>query len=89
MTTLQTADMVLDGLVGGGWGLGWEVIRKPVGPAALYSVGTFLHGGARGTLGLVDPDKDMVCLFMMQRTPGPNIDEEIQLFQVMAAAVLD
>jgi CubicO group peptidase (beta-lactamase class C family) len=52
----------------------------------LYSVGTFYHGGARGTVGFVDPKKDVVCLFMMQRTPAQM--EEPSLFVSMAAAAI-
>ena len=95
MTSLQTAELVTMGTMdgpfgvdGAGWGLGWTVIRKPVGLAALYSVGTFSHGGDRGTVGWVDPKRDVVCLFMMQRTPAQM--EELSLFLTLAAgAILD
>ena len=84
MTALQTGELLTydDGM---GWGLGWEVVRKPAGPTPLNSVGTFLHTGGRLTVGLVDPKRDLVCLFMMQR---PGAAPEVSMFMVMAAAAV-
>ncbi len=86
MTAVQTGELpTLND--GASWGLGWLVVRKPLGPNALNSIGSFGHGGGRGTWGLVDPKRDLVSLIMTQRVWSTQ-NEVGALFRVMAAAAI-
>ena len=59
---------------GNGWGLGWCVVRKPQGVTAVFSPGTFGHGGAYGTQAWIDPGKGRIYILMIQRADFPNSD---------------
>jgi CubicO group peptidase (beta-lactamase class C family) len=74
MTTLQTGDLKTGFTPGNGWGLGWCVVREPQGVTAKLSPGTYGHGGAFGTQGWVDPQRQMVFVLMIQRTNFGNGD---------------
>lgn len=74
MTTLQTGDLQTGFTPGNGWGLGWCVVREPQGVTQNLSPGTFGHGGAFGTQGWVDPEKQMVYVLLIQRTNFGNSD---------------
>ncbi len=74
MTTLQTGELKTGFTPGNGWGLGWCVVRAPQGVTEMLSPGTYGHGGAFGTQGWVDPKREMIFVFMVQRTGFGNSD---------------
>ena len=56
-----------------GWGLGVYVVRAPrEGVSAYLSVGTFGHEGAWGTHLIVDPEKGLAYVLLVQRGNLPN-----------------
>lgn len=59
---------------GNGWGIGWCVVKEPQGPTAALSKGSAGHGGAFGTQGWIDPEKQMAFVLMIQRSGLPNGD---------------
>lgn len=76
--TEMTKDQV-PGLTAGftpniGMGLGWQVTRQPNGVHAMLSPGTFGHGGAFGTQGWIDPEKDLFVILLIQRVGIANAD---------------
>lgn len=72
----MTADYIGD-LGPDGYGLGWGVHRKrpSSGLLALESVGAYGKGGLRGTFGWVDPQKDLVGIFMIQHNSLVEAEE--------------
>lgn len=75
---------------GMGMGLGFQVVRDPIGVTAMLSKGTYGHGGAHGTQGWIDPVKKTIYILMIQRAGLPNGDASPmrQAFQEAAAASL-
>jgi CubicO group peptidase (beta-lactamase class C family) len=89
MTQVQTGDLPAGFAPGMGWGLGWGIVRSVEGMFRMQSVGTYGHGGAWRTMGWVDPSKDLVGVFLMQRTNGGgDIADEMNAFIQMAAAAI-
>jgi CubicO group peptidase (beta-lactamase class C family) len=74
MTSVQTGELRTGFTDGNGWGLGWCVVRQPQGITAMLSPGTYGHGGAFGTQGWVDPQRQMIFVLMIQRVGLPNSD---------------
>jgi len=66
MTKVHTGELKAGWVAGTGFGLTWEVTKDPLGEALYLSSGTFHHGGAFGTFGWVDPQKDLVGVFLIQ-----------------------
>jgi CubicO group peptidase (beta-lactamase class C family) len=88
MTALHTGNLELgEHSPGMGFGLAWQVVRDALGTLRLQSVGTYGHGGAFGTQGWVDPKKDLVGVFLIQRSGGGSPDEG-NVFKTMAAAAI-
>jgi CubicO group peptidase (beta-lactamase class C family) len=87
MTEVHTGDLKAGG-PGMGYGLAWAVVRDPLGSLALplTSIGSYGHGGAFGTYGWVDPKRDSVGVFLVQR-PGAN--EERNAFMAIAGAAME
>jgi len=85
MTVNHTGTMTAGHGPGLGFGLTWNVVRESLGTLSLLSEGTFMHGGAFGTHGWVDPKKNMVGVFMIQRTGGGGAAER-DAFLAMANA---
>ena len=56
---------------GQGYGLSWAVVKEPLGELMLTPTGAYGHGGAFGTLGMVDPKNNAVLVFLIQRTGAP------------------
>jgi CubicO group peptidase (beta-lactamase class C family) len=74
MARIQTDDLKTGFTDGNAWGLGWCLVRQPQGVTAMLSPGTFGHGGAFGTQGWVDPQRQMIFVLMIQRTGFGNGD---------------
>lgn len=74
MTSLKTGDLKTGFTEGCGWGLGWCVVREPMGITAMLSPGTFGHGGAYGTQAWIDPVHKHAYILMVQRSNFPNSD---------------
>lgn len=83
MTKLHT------GHLGQGYGLGWSVGREPNDVPPLQSIGSYGHGGRLGTLGLVDPKKDLVTVFMIQRDGLGRYETQGIFMAMVAAAIAD
>jgi len=90
MSSIQTGDIKTGFTDGNGWGLGCCVVRKPQGPTAALSPGSFGHGGAYGTQAWIDPVKKIAYVLMVQRSNFPNADASDlrRDFQAAAAAAL-
>src|SRR5579862_144305 len=75
MTAIHTGDLDAGHSAGMGYGLAWAISRLPVAEVTLplVSIGSYGHGGAFGTQGWVDPAKDLVGVFMVQR-PAANTE---------------
>lgn len=85
----HTGDLKAGFSPGAGFGLGFSVVREPLGTFRLNSIGTFGHGGAYRTYGWADPAKDMVGVIMMQRTNvGGDLADEISALMQMAASAI-
>jgi CubicO group peptidase (beta-lactamase class C family) len=89
MTAAHTGDLMAGHSPGMAYGLAWAVVRDPLGTLQLHSVGTYGHGGAFGTQGFVDPKKDMVGVFLIQRSSGGSGDEYNAFRQIAASAIVD
>jgi CubicO group peptidase (beta-lactamase class C family) len=88
MTTLHTGDIDPAGHdTGVGYGLAWAVIKDVRGTLALQSIGTYGHGGAFGTQGWVDPEKDLIGVFLIGMGEGGGPAER-QAFKVLAASAI-
>lgn len=87
MTQVHTGELAAGFTEGLGFGLGWGVIRMPTGVTAMLSPGTFGHGGAFGTQGWIDPQKDLVLVMMIQRVGLPNGDASAMRREFQQAAV--
>jgi len=91
MTRTQTGDLKTGFTEGMSFGLGWAVVREPQGVTAMLSKGTYGHGGAYGTQGWVDPEKNMIFVLMIQRAKLQNADASPirQALQQAAVAALE
>lgn len=74
MTQILTPGIVTGFTPGNGWGLGICVVEHPQGVTRLLSPGTFGHGGAWGTQGWIDPQRQMILILLIQRTNFGNSD---------------
>ena len=86
MTRVQTGSLPAGFQPGSGWGLGWGVVREPQGQTKMFSPGTFGHGGAFGTQGWVDPQRQMIFVLLIQRTGfgGSDTSAVREAFQQLA-----
>lgn len=88
MTSLHTGSIEPAGhSIGMGYGMAWAVVRDALGTLQLQSEGSYGHGGAFGTQGWVDPQKDLVGVFLIQRSAG-SAPYESNVFKTMAAAAI-
>ncbi|MEN6532098.1 MAG: serine hydrolase, partial [Bryobacteraceae bacterium] len=85
MTTLHTGDIWKSV----GYGLAWTIVRDEGGTLQMQSIGTYGHGGAFGTLGWVDPKKDLVGVLMIQSAGGDGPDASNALRQLAAASITE
>jgi CubicO group peptidase (beta-lactamase class C family) len=90
MTTSLTGDIKAGFAPGVGHGLGYEVVRAPVGTYRYNSIGSFVKGGAYRTYEFVDPAKDLIGIILLQRTNGGgDAADEINVFAAVAAAAIE
>ncbi len=71
MTAVHTGELRTNA-PGNGWGLGWYVVKDPMGELHLASKGTYGHGGRYGTFVFVDPARDLFGVFMIHREGGSD-----------------
>ncbi len=90
MTRTQTGDIKTGFVEGMSFGLGFAVVKEPQGVTAMFSPGTFGHGGAYATQSWADPKKDLILVLMIQRAGFPNGDNSPvrRAFQEAAVAAL-
>jgi CubicO group peptidase (beta-lactamase class C family) len=90
MTTDHTGTLKSGFTDGMGMGLGFQVVREPLGITSMLSKGTYGHGGAHGTQGWIDPEKKTIHILLIQRAGLKNGDASPmrQAFQEAAAALL-
>jgi len=70
-----------------GYGLGFSLRNGPQSLLSLVSPGTFGHGGAFGTIGLVDLQNDLVIIFLGQMIDGSTDAGRAALCQIAESAV--
>lgn len=88
MTAVHTGHLTSGHNPGTAFGLTWEVVKDITGAYALLSPGTFKHGGAFGTHGWVDPKKEIVGVFLIQRADDDRRPRDV-FMQMLGAAVMD
>jgi CubicO group peptidase (beta-lactamase class C family) len=88
MTALQTGDIQCGFTPGMGFGFGWAHTKEPQGVHAMLSKGTYGHGGAFGTQGWLDPERDVFFILLFQRTGLPNGDAS-DLRRELQSAVIE
>lgn len=90
MTTSHTGDLKAGWVPGVGHGYGYEVVRNAEGMFRYNSIGSYVKGGAFRTYEWVDPEKDVVGVFMMQLTNGGgDTADEINSFMAISAAAVE
>lgn len=82
MTRNHTGDLAASA-PGLGWGLGWFVVKDPLGELSLLSPGSYGHGGRYGTFCFLDPARDLIGIFLIHREGG---SEERSAFVAMTAS---
>jgi CubicO group peptidase (beta-lactamase class C family) len=87
MTQVQTRDLQTGFSDGMSFGLGWGVVRKPVGVTEALSPGSYGHGGAFGTQAWIDPHKDLFVILLIQRGDLPNSDASEMRRELLSAAL--
>jgi len=73
---------------GVGFGLGFSVCTDPVKSQVLDSVGQYAWGGAASTAFWIDPDEDLIAIFLTQFMPSQTFNFRGQLKQILNAALL-
>lgn len=74
---------------GAGFGLGFQVILEPAEAQAIGSVGNFSWGGAASTYFWIDPEEDLIAIFMTQLYPSSTYPFRPQLQQLVYGAVIE
>lgn len=90
MTAIHSGDLKAGFTEGMGMGLGFQVVRDPVGVTAMLSPGAYGHGGAHGTQGWIDPKTRTIYIMLIQRAGLKNGDASPmrEAFQKAAAAAI-
>jgi CubicO group peptidase (beta-lactamase class C family) len=89
MTSLQTGDRDAGATPGVGAGLGWVVVRQPLGWTEMFSPGAAGHGGAFGTQFWIDPQQDLFVILMINRADISNTETMAIRGAVQALAVAE
>jgi len=87
MTRVHTGNLTAGFTPGMGFGYGWAVVQQPAGVTEMLSKGSYGHGGAFGTQGWIDPEKDLFMVLLIQRVGLPNADASDMRRQLQAIAV--
>jgi CubicO group peptidase (beta-lactamase class C family) len=87
--SVETMTQVHTGDLRPSYGLSWAVAKGPAGTLTLAAEGAFGHGGAFGTYGWIDPRRDLIGVFMIQRFPSGSPDEQNAFRQLAAASVIE
>jgi len=74
MTTSQLGDMKVSFAEGMNMGLGFHIVKTPMGVTEALSPGAFGHGGAYGTQAWIDPVRGLAIVLLIQRAGLPNSD---------------
>ena len=74
---------------GYGFGLGFGILLDPAKANDHLSPGSFMWGGAWGTLSWVDPVKDMLAVFMMQITSYRHLNVRRDVATVASQAIVE
>ena len=74
MTQTQTGDIKTGFVDGMSWGLGFQVVKVPMGVTESLSAGTYGHGGAYATQSWADPKRGIIVVMMIQRAGFRNGD---------------
>ncbi|HYF33884.1 MAG TPA: serine hydrolase domain-containing protein, partial [Prosthecobacter sp.] len=90
MTAIHSGDLKAGFTEGMGMGLGFQVVREPVGVTAMLSPSAYGHGGAHGTQGWIDPKREVIYILLIQRAGLKNGDASPmrQAFQEAAVKML-
>ncbi|MCZ2458314.1 MAG: beta-lactamase family protein [Chitinophagales bacterium] len=76
----RTVELITQNQIGDIWiaqdkfGLGFQITTDKGAAIGPRSTGTFSWGGYYGTKFWADPEKNLVCLFMIQQTPNSHSD---------------
>jgi len=83
MTSTQTGDLISKGKGENGYGLGWQTTRQARADAVIP--GPCGHGGAYSTNLWIDPDKQLITVFMVQNAGGVDVGKARGAFEKAAA----
>ena len=72
LTSTQTGDLLNQGKGEGGYGLGFSTTRKAHGDAV--PPGPCGHGGAFSTNMWIDPERQLITVYMVQHAGYPGMD---------------
>jgi CubicO group peptidase (beta-lactamase class C family) len=92
MTSLQTDDMQAGLAPETGWGLGFTLVRKPLPTTATLAPGSYGHGGAFGTNGMIDPSRDLITVLLIARqnfSGEGTVDVRAEFLKLAIAAIKD
>ena len=74
---------------GAGFGLGFQVLIDPAEAQAIGSPGNFSWGGAASTYFWIDPEEDLITIFMTQLYPSSTYPFRPQLQQLVYGAITE
>jgi CubicO group peptidase (beta-lactamase class C family) len=74
MTSTQTGDLMNEGNGEGGYGFGWSTSRKAPSAGGAIIPGPCGHGGAYATNLGIDPQRQLITVFMVQHCGYPGTD---------------
>jgi CubicO group peptidase (beta-lactamase class C family) len=74
---------------GVGFGLGFSVVQDPVAYRTPSGVGEFAWGGLASTAFWVDPEEDIVAIFLTQLMPSSTYPLRTELRQLVSQALVD
>ena len=91
LSATAVADMTAPVTAGGrlqGYAAGWQCNTEEQRPCSTMPIGSFGHGGAFATNGWVDPEHQLVTVFLVQNVMVPDSGKPKDAFQtlVMQAA---
>jgi len=72
-----------------GWGLGVIVVRRPQTVTSMLRPGTFGHGGAFGTQGWMDVERDMFLIYLVARANFPDNSDSSPLRGIFQQIAVD